>query len=211
MANGHGVKRQGFTSPDDKLKGGRFSDDLLDGQDGDDVIIGFGGNDTLLGGDGEDDLSGGDGDDLLVGAIWEDADTDLITEGIQGNGLVDDADTFTQDAFSDDFNAEADFESNGTDTIWFYDADDGDGVVDVIDLSKPMDFEDTDLSLTIEDSEKLAQMNENVFFDSGALKDGDGNTWFDIYTDAGATSASTVYVEVDGDQFMWDGSEWVFA
>ena len=83
--------------------------------------------------------------------------------------------------------------------------------VNIIDLSKPMDFEDTSGDFIIDDAEKLQQMNDHVVYDSGALKDGDGNTWFNVYSDAGVTEAATVYVEVDGDQFMWDGSEWVFA
>lgn len=210
MANGHSVKRGGFKgeSNDQKIKGDKVLDDLaLSGAEGDDVIIAYGGNDTAIGQDGEDDLSGGAGDDLLIGAIWDDTVAD---------GMVAAGDTFTQDDFSDDFNAEETFEDNGSDTIWMYDSNattsDGgtEGVVDIIDLGDAIDFVDTDGMNGIEDSEKLAQLDAAFSYDSatGALADGSANTWFTVYADAGATFADTVYVEVDGDQFMWDGANW---
>ncbi len=217
MANGHAVKRHGFkTNPHDDrhIKGTKFDDDLFGG-DFDDVIIGHGGNDTLVGQDWEDDLGGGAGNDLLVGAIWADEDSDPDTVATtDGNGEVDAADTFTQDDFSDDFNAESTFAANGTDDIWLYDDDtsdfDGSGVYDVIDLSDTLDFEDTDLSGTITDEEKEDQLGEMFTYDDGELQTAgnDAEVWFNVFTDAGMTVADTVYVEVDGDQFMSDGSGW---
>jgi hypothetical protein len=217
MANGHSVNRRGFFGEDDLIKGHKINDDVLIGGDGDDVIIGFGGSDQLVGEDGEDDLSGGAGNDLLVGAIWADGDTDTETDGIQGNGIVDAADTFAQDDYSDDFDAGADAESNGTDTIWYYDADASagegatEGVVDIIDLSDATDFVDgEDENDTIDQAEMEEQLNAAFHYheESGELDDGDNNTWFEVYSDAGGTAAETVYVEVDGNQFMWDGDSW---
>jgi hypothetical protein len=229
MANGHAVKRHGFKSnphDDQHMKGekGDEFDDLLVGglpeNVFDDVIIGFGGDDTLVGQDGEDDLGGGAGDDLLVGAMWTDddgivEDTEAATDG---NGVVDAADTFAQDDFSDDFNAEGTFEENGTDTIWLYDDDVAsgsahdliDGVYDVIDLSDTLDFEDTDFSGTITDEEKEDQLGVMFTYDDGELQTAgnDAEVWFNVFTDEVMTVADTVYVEVDGDQFMSDGSGW---
>ncbi|HSF93734.1 MAG TPA: hypothetical protein VLA52_01825, partial [Thermohalobaculum sp.] len=118
--------------------------------------------------------------------------------------------------FSDSFRGEADFASNGTDTIWFYDGDASAGVgatadvVDIIDLSKALDFVDTDLSGTVDQSEMEAQLLTAFTYNSGtgALQDGASNTWFNVYSDAGGTAAGTVYAEVDGDRFMWDGAGW---
>lgn len=219
MAFGHAVKRGGF---DEKLKNvddlyveddsadtsdqqikGTSGDDSIDGGGGDDVVIGFAGDDTLIGGDGEDDLSGGAGDDTLVGGIVDDL------EGVP---------TFFQDDYSDDYNAEATAEDNGTDTILGYDDDAaaGDGatlgVVDVIDFSDAIDFVDpTDNGEPTTDQEKMDQLNATLTYDdaTGELSDADANVWFNVFSDyAGTTAAETVYVEVDGDVFMWDGG-WV--
>lgn len=226
MAFGHAVKRGGFDDkqfnidaqvgidtytggPGDELLRGNNDANMIDGAAGDDVIIGKGGDDHLVGGDGEDDLSGGEGDDLLVGAMWEDENDD---------STIDADDKFTQDDFSDDYNAEATFAENGTDTIWYYDADPTDssdsGVVDFIDLSEPIEFVDTDDSGTVEDAEMLAQLNGEWSYDdgTGALSNSDG-TWFNVYSDAGTTAAETVYLEVDGNQFTWDtgADEWTLV
>jgi hypothetical protein len=183
---------------DQQIKG-TSGDDSIDGGGGDDVIIGFGGADTLIGGDGEDDLSGGGGgdQDILVGGIL---DGDVGVE------------VFTQDEYSDDYNAAGTFEENGTDLIRGYDDDEGDsGVVDVIDFSEAIDFAD----LATED-EKEAQLNLTLSYeedssslDAGKLSDSEGNVWFNVFSDyAGTTAAETVYVEVDGDVFMWNGAGW---
>ncbi len=225
MANGHSVKRGGFKSnPHDDLhiKGHKFYDDLgLTGGSADDVVIGRGGNDQVVGQDGEDDLSGGAGDDLLVGAIWVDDEGTL--DGETGlpidstdqdfNGVVDAEDTFTQDDYSDDFNAESSFAANGTDTIWYYDDDAaGSGVVDFIDLSAAVEFSDPtpEDGAPTTDQEKIDQLDAMFSYDTGtgAFKDSADNTWFNVYEDTGADVADTVYVEVDGDQFMWDGDGW---
>jgi Ca2+-binding RTX toxin-like protein len=219
MAFGHGVKRGGF---DDKLKveGNRYfaddgqvvtgdeqikgsnGDNTLDGADGDDVIIGYRGADLLIGGDGEDDLSGGGGgdQDTLVGGIL-DGDDPL-------------AGAFTPDEFSDDFNAEASFEENGSDLIRGYDDAAGEsGVVDVIDFSDAIDFVDpTDDGTPTTDEEKEAQLEAQLSYDpeNGNLSDTNepANVWFNVTSDYEGTTASTVYVEVDGDVFMWDGTGW---
>ena len=112
------------------------------------------------------------------------------------------------------FDAEGTFEENGTDTIWLYDDDLTDfndsGVYDVIDLSDTLDFEDTDFSGTITDEEKEDQLGVMFTYDDGELQTAgnDAEVWFNVFTDAGMTVADTVYVEVDGDQFMSDGSGW---
>lgn len=219
MAFGHAVKRHGF---DEKLKNvndlyvaddsGDTSDqqikgtnggDFIDGAGGDDVIIGFGGADTLIGGDGEDDLSGGGGgdQDTLVGGIL---DGDVGSE------------VFTQDDYSDDYNAAETFEENGTDLIRGYDADPTDfeasGVVDVIDFSESIDFVDpTDDGEPTTDAEKEAQLDAMLSYNSttGDLSDASANVWFNVTSDyGGTTAASTVYVEVDGDVFQWTGTNW---
>jgi len=194
VAFGHAVKRGGFQGEDQLIKGTKDNDEL-DGGDGDDVIIGFRGDDNLIGGDGEDDLSGGEGDDTLVGGIVE---------------LVDDVLTFTQDDYSDDYNAETTAEDNGTDTILGYDADPTDfedsGVVDVIDFSEAIDFAD----LATED-EKEAQLDATLSYDdaTGDLSDADANVWFKVFSNyEGTDPADTVYVEVDGDVFKWEDG-WV--
>lgn len=225
MAFGHAVKRGGF---DEKLKNiddlyveddsadtsdqqikGTSGDDSIDGGGGDDVVIGFAGDDTLIGGDGEDDLSGGEGDDTLVGGIVDDL------EGVP---------TFFQDDYSDDYNAEATFEDNGTDTILGYDDDAaaGDGatlgVVDVIDFSDAIDFVDPIPldGVPTTDLEKEAQLDAILSYqedpsspEAGELSDSGGNVWFNVYSNyEGTTAAETVYVEVDGDVFMWTGTNW---
>ena len=226
MAFGHAVKRGGFDAkltiaddrwdgtgstdpdgPDEQLKGSNQSNDI-DGGSGDDVIIGRGGNDRLVGGSGEDDLSGGEGNDILVGGILTGADFDTAI--------------FTQDDYSDDYNAEATFEDNGTDTILGYDADATDfedsGVVDVIDFSDAFDFTDpTDNGEPTTVLEKEAQLNDWLAYNAdGTLTDANNpdNVWFNVYSnydvsaDPILTAASTVYVEVDGDVFTWTGSGW---
>lgn len=217
MAFGHAVMRHGFSqkitvhdevgvsigqgsSDDDQIKGDNNAN-MINGGDGDDVIIGKGGNDHLVGGDQEDDLSGGAGDDLLVGAIWDDSVGDVAN-------AIDANDGFTQDDYSDDFNAEATFAENGEDTIWIYDDDPtdfgGSGVYDVIDLSDAIALVDTDISGDVSESE----LNAAFSYDSGELKDASDNVWFNVYQDAGTTAADTVYVEFNGDQFMWNGAGW---
>jgi hypothetical protein len=218
MAFGHAVKRGGFDAKlknvadrhiaddnglegqgDEQIKGTRDADSI-DGGGGDDVIIGFSGDDTLIGGDGEDDLSGGEGDDTLVGGI---IDGDVGSE------------VWSQDNYSDDYNAESTFEDNGTDTILGYDDDttdfDNSGVVDVIDFSDNIDFEDpSDDSIPTTDVEKETQLNATLSYDNttGELSDSEANVWFNVHSDDQGTAASTVYVEVDGDVFQWDGSGW---
>lgn len=214
MAFGHAVQRRGFESPDDRIKGQKGDvAETLDGMDGDDVIIAFDGDDTVVGGDGEDDLSGGGGNDLLVGAIWTDADEDLVTEGVQGNGIVE-GDEITQDAFSDDFNAEADFASNGSDTIWYYDdtSEDETDPHDVVDLSDAIEFVDQDADLDVDTDDMLIQLNATFDYDAttGALGTVDG-TWFTIYEDAGTDAADMVYVEVDGTHFVSDGGDFALV
>lgn len=219
MAFGHAVKRGGFDQRiendnalilggdgDDQIKGGD-SRNVIDGGEGDDVIIAKGGNDVAIGGDGEDDLSGGEGNDSLTGAIWND-DGDQVPE----------RDEFEQDAFSDDFNAEATFEENGTDTIFYYDADTGganddtggtedDGIYDVVDFSDTIDFVDpTPLDgQPITTAEKEAQLDADLSYDdtTGDLSY-QGDVFFKVFEDAVGTAADTVYVEVDGDQFVYD-------
>ncbi|MFW6077885.1 MAG: hypothetical protein ACOC71_09025 [Hyphomicrobiales bacterium] len=218
MAFGHAVKRGGFVSKDKNISDrfiqddsvdqddqhikGTGGDDRIDGGGGDDVVIGKGGNDYLIGGDGEDDLSGGEGDDTLVGGILDGDDFETAT--------------FTQDDYSDDYNAAETFEENGEDTIVGYDDDptdfDDSGVVDVIDFSDAIDLtdpDDTDGEFT--DTEKEAQLDLALSYEaaSGELSDGDDNVWFKVYSDfEGTQAADTVYVEVDGDVFQWDGGGW---
>ncbi len=226
MAFGHAVERRGFEDKvfnidaevgdttytggaGDELLRGNNDANMIDGAAGDDVIIGKAGDDHLVGGDGEDDLSGGEGDDLLVGAIWTDANAD---------STIDAGDTFVQDDFSDDYNAEATFAENGTDTIWYYDADPEDfeasGVVDFIDLSEPIEFVDQDSDLDVDTDDMLIQLNNEWTYDetTGALSSG-GNTWFNVFSDDGTTAAETVYLEVDGNQFTWDtgADEWALV
>ncbi len=218
MAFGHGVKRGGFDDKfrvegdryvatdtadgtgDEQIKGSNGAN-TLDGADGDDVIIGYRGADTLIGGDGEDDLSGGGGGDIdtLVGGIL-DGDDPL-------------ARAFTQDEYSDDYNAAASFEENNSDLIRGYDdAAEESGVVDVIDFSEAIGFVDQEpLDGTITDAEKEAQLDAALTYNqlNGDLSDAEANVWFNVTSDyEGATAASTVYVEVDGDVFMWDGDSW---
>ena len=216
MAFGHAVKRGGFDAKltiaddrwdgtgsidpdgaDEQLKGSNQPNDI-DGGDGDDVIIGRGGEDRLVGGSGEDDLSGGEGNDILVGGILTGTDFDTAT--------------FDQDEYSDDYNAEATFGDNGTDTIRGYDDDDsGNGVVDVIDFSDAIDF-----AVDALEGEKEAQLNATLSYeeDPSALVGAgelsfEGNAWFNVYSEYDQSEiASTVYVEVDGDVFTWTGSGW---
>ncbi len=192
MAFGHAVMRKGFRDGDMKVKGekGEVSE-LLEGGDQDDVIIAFGGDDTIVAGDGEDDVSGGSGNDMIDLGVTADTLT-----GVYG--------------FSDDVNAEATFDENGTDTVTWYDDEAGEnGVYDVIDFSDAIEFvdpSDDGVPLTME--EKVAQVNAVLTYDAltGELGDADGNTWFVVSEDGGADFADTVYVEVDGDQFVYDAA-----
>ena len=203
MAFGHAVKRGGFKKDDSEIdknvteevglatRNGSEDDDFLrgdkagtanmiDGEGGDDVIIGKGGADHLVGGDGEDDISGGAGNDLLVGGGWIDALSDSV---------VDSEDSFLQDDYSDDFNAEATFVENGTDTIWLYDANQAGEAGNAGDASLTSKGELSDLA------------EENV--------------WFVVYEDNGVTEADTVHVSVKHNdveyQYTWDTAEdeWV--
>lgn len=221
MALGHSVKRGGFveklknqenryvevdsdTTGDELIKG-TDNANVLDGADGDDVIIGGDGADLLIGGDGEDDLSGGDGDDadILVGGTVD--------------GVLDGSETWTQDDYSDDYNAASSFAENGSDIIKGYDDDAAagvdatEGVVDVIDFSEAFTFSDPDTSdFEFTAVEKEGLLNAELSYDSstGELSDSADSVWFTVYSDYGTTAASTVYVEVDGDVFQWDGSGW---
>ncbi len=190
MAFGHAVMRKGFRDGDMKIKGEKGDvSEALEGGDGDDVIIAFGGDDAIIGGDGEDDVSGGSGNDTI--------DLSVTADTLMG-----------LDGFSDDVNAEATFEENGTDTVTWYDDEPGEnGVYDVIDFSDAIEFvdpSDDDLPLTTE--EKVAQVNAALTYDpvTGTLGDADENAWFVASEDGGADFADTVYVEVDGDHFVYD-------
>ena len=218
MAFGHAVKRGGFVTKerdvnsrfvaddsadqnDNQIKG-TDNADSIDGGGGDDVIIGRKGADLLIGGDGEDDLSGSGGGDVdtLVGGILD--GVDLATA------------VFTQDEYSDDYNAASSFAENGSDLVRGYDDVTAEsGVVDVLDFSDPIGFVDpTPLDgIPTTDAEKEAQLDAALSYDqtTGNLSDADTNVWFNVTSDyAGTTAASTVYVEVDGDVFMWDGNSW---
>lgn len=246
MANGHAVNRGGF---DSKVKGADIIYDLddthlagddqikatkgesvavIDGGDGDDVIIGNDGINLLIGGDGEDDISGGGGFDLLIGGDVDggppptddhDGDGTSETDPASFAAAVVSGGTFTQDAYSDDFNAGATFEENGTDVIFGYDADDGganddtggtedDGIYDVVDFSDTIDFVDPSADgQPITTAEKEAQLDADLSYDdtTGALSY-QGDTFFVVLDETGS-AAGTVYVEVDGDQFVYDTTE----
>ena len=207
---GNGVKRGGFdnrykgddgsivgTAGDDHLTGGN-SQNIMYGDDGDDVMNGKKGPDVLIGGDGEDDLTGGsDGSS----DVFVPGDFDFVEEEV------------IQDAYSDDINAEATFEENGIDIIFGYDDDVAggtDGIYDIIDFSDTFDFVDpSDDGQLITAEEKEAQMDSWLIYNStfGVLGDTDYNIWFYVF-DSALEGAATVYVEVDGDVFTYDGANW---
>jgi hypothetical protein len=76
--------------------------------------------------------------------------------------------------------------------------------VDIIDFSDAFSFNGNP-----SDSGKEGQLSQFLGYDptTGALTDDKGNDWFFVFNDAGIdnpTAATTVYVEVDGDEFAWN-------
>lgn len=72
--------------PDDDVKGGTSTDDLIQGNGGNDTLFGLLGDDELQGNSGRDILKGGTGDDLLSGGDGRDilkggADNDTLFGG----------------------------------------------------------------------------------------------------------------------------------
>lgn len=123
---------------DDSLHGGNGRDVLI-GNGGADLLLGDAGHDKLNGGGGKDRLKGGDGNDLLFGKAGND-----VLKGGGGKDTLDGGagnDKMYGNAGSDSFRFSKGF---GNDTIYGFDANDDNEVIDLSRIAAITDF--TDLS-----------------------------------------------------------------
>ncbi len=161
---------------DDSISGGD-GDDFIDSWGGNDTIDGGAGNDTVLGGGENDLVLGGGGNDVLQGWIGNDtlrggAGNDTL-QSWEGNELLDggdDADTFLVT------------QGSGNDTITGGEGGTDDDVIDLSDLTRPVNVtytgeekgtitDGTD-TITFSEIEKLILTDNNDSVDASSTRDG---------------------------------------